>query len=59
MISPESGIHRPSNNGAPAIQTLGSHPGPGITAGVMPGAFLRFAFQRAPQRIAVPLETRG
>jgi hypothetical protein len=23
MISPESGIHRPSNNGAPAIQTLG------------------------------------
>ena len=22
MISPESGIHRPSNNGAPAIQTF-------------------------------------
>ena len=53
MISPESGIHRPSYNGAPAMQTLNINEleSP-IALPDQSRPFQKFAFQRAPLRIA-------
>ncbi len=63
MISPASGIHRPSNNGAPARQTLAASKNEAMTCSVVlhSGASAHLnCYMRStyPARLPEPLESR-